>query len=273
MDSGFRFGIIERVTVAAFIAGIFGVVASVTLPAPYQEALAKTGLGPYLFWISVACIAFTVVFFIGDLALYFLKRRRIKLGMAMVMVGTTMVVFGGLVGLIGAFKIDAVETTTPPSEDHPPTMLQFFERNQAKFPSASKQTVDTTLTFSDGRQLTVKSDLYRDILARTMFMAFYIPRSQLTFDAIIALSDGYKDIMRDMMSGLIINGKIPGSSVVTQDELTFTGRIFIFHEDDISLQERAQADTVFKAKKLGVQFRGIEELMAQWGTEQQAKKH
>jgi hypothetical protein len=104
MDSGFRFGIIERVTVAAFVAGVFGVVASMTLPAPYQEALAKSGLGPYLFWISVGVIALTVVFFIGDLILYFLKKRTVKLGLGMVILGTAMVVIGGMVGLVGAFQ-------------------------------------------------------------------------------------------------------------------------------------------------------------------------
>jgi hypothetical protein len=152
-------------------------------------------------------------------------------------------------------------------------MFEYFQQAQAAFPAASKQEADTTLGFADGGQLLIKSALFRDSLARTMFMAFYIPHSPRTFDIIMALSDNYKDIMHDMTSQLIINGKFPGSSVVTQDELTFTGRIFIYYEDDLSLQERAAADSIYKAKKLGIQFRGVEEMMAKWSADQQSKKH
>jgi hypothetical protein len=97
-----------------------------------------------------------------------------------------------------------------------------------------------------------------------MFMAFYIPHLPASFDAIIALAEDHKKILQDMTSHMNISGSHgPGSATVTQDELVFTGRIFIFHEDALTLQQRAEADTVYRSKNLGIQFRGTDELMRQ----------
>jgi hypothetical protein len=112
------------------------------------------------------------------------------------------------------------------------------------------------------------------MMARTMFMALYIPHSPVSFDAIIALAKDHKKILQDLKSNVNISGGHgPGSATVTQDELVFTGRIFIFHEDALTLQQRAEADTVYRSRGLGIQFRGIDELMRQWIAEQQSKKH
>jgi hypothetical protein len=88
MESNLRFGIIERLTVAAFAAGVFGVVASVSLPGSYQEYLAHSGWGPYLFWISIAAILASVLFFICDLILHIAARRGIHVGIALASIGT-----------------------------------------------------------------------------------------------------------------------------------------------------------------------------------------
>ena len=101
MDSNFRFRIIERLTVVAFVAGVFGVVASLSLPGPYQEYLAHSGWGPYLFWVSVAVILSSALFFICDLVLYIAVKRGVKVGMALVFIGFALMAVGAIVGTVG----------------------------------------------------------------------------------------------------------------------------------------------------------------------------
>lgn len=121
MESNFRFGIIERLTVAAFVAGVFGVVASVSLPAPYQEYLAHSGWGPVLFGVSFAVILSSALFFICDLALYIATKRGVKLGTALVFIGFGLIILGAIVGLKGAWMMDAAkEAELQPKLEHPP---------------------------------------------------------------------------------------------------------------------------------------------------------
>lgn len=120
MDPNFRFGIWERLAAIALLAGVAGVMASMTLPSSYQEHLAQTGLGIYLFWISVAIIGLSVLFFVCDLALHIALKKGVKLGMALLSIGTVLIVVGFVVGLIGAFKFDESEEKSRAAESRFP---------------------------------------------------------------------------------------------------------------------------------------------------------
>jgi len=66
MESPLKWGIVERVTVAAFIAGVAGVVASVTLPQSLQEFLSRTWWGDICFGAALPsfCCLFYFLFVI-----------------------------------------------------------------------------------------------------------------------------------------------------------------------------------------------------------------
>jgi hypothetical protein len=119
MESNFRFGIIERLTVAAFVAGVAGVAASLSLPAPYQEFLASTGIGPILFLVSVAIIVASILFFLCDLILHICKKMGVREKMALVAIGTVLIVIGSIIGLIGAFRTDVQESPSLPRATEP----------------------------------------------------------------------------------------------------------------------------------------------------------
>jgi len=102
-----KFGIWERLGVIALIVGVAGVVASLTLPPAVQDQLAHSGLGPILFWGSLAIIFLAVLFFVCDFALFVLTRMGIAIGMALAIIGTTLIIVGAVVGLVGAFRTDS----------------------------------------------------------------------------------------------------------------------------------------------------------------------
>jgi hypothetical protein len=144
-------------------------------------------------------------------------------------------------------------------------MFEYYRYNLADAPFTSRQTATTTMQFADGQSIQIDSTLYRDAASRTKFMAFYIPHSALTYNVCVGLADDFKKVMDDMSSNVVIRSKFgSSSSIVEQNELVFSGRIFIFHEAELSLQQRASLDSLYKSKGLGVQFRGNEEMMNHW---------
>jgi hypothetical protein len=70
----FKWGIIERITAIAFIAGVAGVVASLTAPTWLQEYLSHTWWGGYLFVGSIIILVLSLAAFVFDLARYFIRR-------------------------------------------------------------------------------------------------------------------------------------------------------------------------------------------------------
>src|ERR1700733_12227447 len=125
MESDFRFGIWERLSVAGFIVGVAGLVASGTLPPDLQEALVQSGLGHALFWGSAVIILAAILFFICDLAFYILSKKGVKVGIALASIGTVLIILGALVGLIGAFKIDSPSTARRAASTAPDVTLRF----------------------------------------------------------------------------------------------------------------------------------------------------
>ena len=111
----FKFGIWERLATTAFIAGVAGLVAGMTLPPAAQEFLTKTGFGHALFYVSMAVIVCAVLFFVVDFTLYVAKKKGLKLGAILTILGTSLIALGVIVGLIGAFIIDhPIKLTSAP---------------------------------------------------------------------------------------------------------------------------------------------------------------
>jgi hypothetical protein len=103
MESGFRWGIMERLAVVGFLAGIAGVVSSMTAPPWLQEFLSSSGLGPPLFWGSLSIIVLAFIFFACDLGLHLARRKGTKkLLAALLIAGGITATISGLVILFDA---------------------------------------------------------------------------------------------------------------------------------------------------------------------------
>jgi hypothetical protein len=132
MDTNFRFGIIERLAVAAFLAGVAGIVATLSLPPAIQEALVQSRWGPYLFWTSLVVVSLTTVFFICDLALYVAVKLGASVEIALVYIGFGLMAAGAVVGTIGAVRMDSSKQTgvakRPPEKTaNPPSYVGKLE--------------------------------------------------------------------------------------------------------------------------------------------------
>jgi len=106
MESGFRFGIGERISAVGIVIGLFGLVAGVSYPLAFPDA-------------DPAIIGASILFFVSDLALYLLRRVGIPLGTALAIIGTAFIVIGAIVGLIGALKTDHPSAAQNKESEHP----------------------------------------------------------------------------------------------------------------------------------------------------------
>jgi hypothetical protein len=49
--------------------------------------------------------------------------------------------------------------------------------------------------------------------------------------------------------------------MTNQDDLVFTGRIYIYHEGELSIEQRADLIRLYRSKQLDVQFRGTDYML------------
>jgi hypothetical protein len=121
MEKDFRFGLWERLAVAAFLAGIAGIAVSIAYPLAYPESAISIETWRMVFWGSTTVLGSVVLFFICDLGLQIALWKGARLGTILASIGTIFIVVGAIVGLIGAFKIDhsreEKDTTASPLDD------------------------------------------------------------------------------------------------------------------------------------------------------------
>lgn len=98
-----------------------------------------------------------------------------------------------------------------------------------------------------------------DFSERTDFIALYIPSSNHGFECALALADAVRPMLSSLPQRL---GMVGGDSggITKLEDLTFTGRVFIYHEWPLSNKEKADIVEAYSAKGLDVQFRGIDYL-------------
>jgi hypothetical protein len=158
------------------------------------------------------------------------------------------------------------QPTTAVQDNKPPTLLELFTRD---FPNTMKVADDSVvIQWKDtGGMLHIKRQLYLDFPARAKFVGFYIPTSGRPFDdtaaavACIRLAedDAVQKALIDIPKKTIITG---GSTeqMTNAEDLTFSGRVFLYHDDFLSIPQKAAILQAFAAKKYDVTFMGTDHL-------------
>jgi len=112
----------------------------------------------------------------------------------------------------------------------------------------------------DGVNVTLIAQAYFDFNAKSVFIGFFIPSSvRNTYQVCSYLSTlDHAGSIKHM--GVKTSGGSPGQ-MTDQDDLVFTGRIYIYHEEDLSIEQRAMIIKLYRARNLDVQFRGSDYLV------------
>lgn len=157
----------------------------------------------------------------------------------------------------------AENKTTVPSvpprrhtEEKPPTLTTLFKSDF----SVLKLTRDNTITCPNGTVRAIKQQVYLDFDAKVDYVGFLIlgsgnpTDSEDTFQIGKLLSDHVQDTLnlaKDHIATDLSFGRGTAST-----ELAFSGRVFIYHEDFLSVEQRAELTNIYRSKNCSVEFRG-----------------
>jgi hypothetical protein len=121
---------------------------------------------------------------------------------------------------------------------------------------------------SGGQTKTVPVRLFMNFDDKSEFIAFFIPQqwnADAAFKLCSHLVGSYKTVIDQLEQRVKIGNLIPGETSQTWSaELTFTGRVFIYYEDLLSLTQLAALEQLYKQRGLSPQFRGHDYLTLHW---------
>jgi hypothetical protein len=144
------------------------------------------------------------------------------------------------------------------STQAPPTLRDLFNKD---FPNAMKAADEAIgIEWKDGGVMHIKRQLYLDFPAKTKFVGFYVPSSDplsptKSLEACMRLAEAVQQALEDIPKKVAISGGYRGEMTGIQD-LTFSGRVVIYHEAFLSIPQKAAIINTYAAKHFDVQFRG-----------------
>jgi uncharacterized membrane protein len=151
MEATFRFGIGERLAVVGIIFGVGSLAVGLMFPLAYPDALGPV-TARHVVWFGTAVIATSLLFVVCEVARYFLMKSGIKLGLSLALIGTFLIVVGGVLGMIGAFKMDAPDSKDDHSEVEGPRLRRpTLEATRNSRIDATGAVIPGDLPFQFGR--------------------------------------------------------------------------------------------------------------------------
>jgi hypothetical protein len=118
-----------------------------------------------------------------------------------------------------------------------------------------------TITGGRGTEETITEVIFKlfyDWEANSDFAAIYVSRTANSGPLISYLSNLVVE-NRDELHSLVSTGvTLPGDRAMSTITSKFTGRVYLYHENAMSLSELADAERCFKSRGLDVHFRGPE---------------
>lgn len=215
------------------------------------------------FWFARICFLLASADFAG-LAVYWLwNSERGSLAMRLILGG----VIGALIlpSTIGA--LHWLDGRQYPNGESPtlPTPLSFKQVFDTDFSALwSFPSTYEFISQKHGTELRTYIRLLADFDGKSAFVAFFIPHNanQLSVYTTALLLSGSQGIIEQYVKNQYKVGlESSGTSRTWVSQLTFSGRIFLYHEDDLSKDQEAALYDAFKSHNLSVEFRGQQYFM------------
>src|ERR1041385_1316502 len=144
----------------------------------------------------------------------------------------------------------ATKDTNVVKDEKPPSLVDLFKND---FPNAMKAFDENRVgvQFQNGEVVHIATQVYLDFPAKTQFVGFYIPASGRTVAASLRLVNGVQDAMDWLRKNQTVRAGYRGEST-TLNELVFSGRVFLYHEDFLSITDKANIIKAYKQKHYDV---------------------
>lgn len=146
------------------------------------------------------------------------------------------------------------------------TLRTLFE--ETDFADFFRARGEATIENDDGTKTAIEVQVYRDFSSKAMFLGLFIPHCDTTHQAdptdapcakktnaiCKSFADHYSEAFK--LTGNASRGGFIGEPMTSAKDLTFTGRIYIYHEDELEPEQIVALRALYLAKNVEVQFRG-----------------
>jgi hypothetical protein len=107
-----------------------------------------------------------------------------------------------------------------------------------------------------GKVVNFDAQLYEDFPARSKFLAVYFPHTSPdeTYKDAALFAEFYQGFLKNLPES---SSAFVGEEMMLSKDLKFSDRVFIYHEDFLTLEQRASLETLYRSKGLSAQFRGF----------------
>jgi hypothetical protein len=166
--------------------------------------------------------------------------------------------------------------TRAPAE-RPKSLHDLYKSDFSNF---MKSSTDETATVGnpDGTlayRISFGASIYSDYAGNSKFYSFYIPKApdNQSFNFCTHLAKQYPEIMKRLSDSVLTSVKErPSDPSISSKDLTFSGRIYLYQEDEMALRQKAELEDLFKANGASIIFRGLDYLQTRWVEDAASKK-
>lgn len=148
------------------------------------------------------------------------------------------------------------------------TVRQLFE-NLVDAPRSALAHIagEVKIDLDDGASVVCQHVIIADFAAGSRHLAIYTPKSRYTFEVCRDLIRGARQIIE---SPTTLAVRVSGDGVTQESHnLTFTGRVYIFHETDLTREQVGQLEAFARETSLSVILRGEDSLLAELALQKQ----
>jgi len=164
----------------------------------------------------------------------------------------------------------ATALTSPMSETARETQQSILpkpleELFKTDFPGLGKKIRDLTLTFDGNDSIHCVMYVYQEFASGTEFIALYVPPCGLTSNVCDYFAHNYRKHYDELKRTIQMNVLGPGDFTHDRSaDLAFSGRLYLYHADKLSLGELAEISNLLQSKGLNVKFRGAKYVADEW---------
>lgn len=112
-----------------------------------------------------------------------------------------------------------------------------------------------TITTNDNKLADIEGYLHMDFIARSRFMSFYVPKSDAAFETCAVIIQIHQELLTGLEKDFVFEDQPLSEMSDRSTNLKFSGRIYIYHETDFSLQQQSALDEYASKKGLSIRLR------------------
>lgn len=148
---------------------------------------------------------------------------------------------------------------TPAKKTSPPTLRKLFESDFGNTLRAT-ETINVTTEVPPAFSMAFTGRQYFNFKERSKFLGIFVPASPNTYRLCELFLDNYK-VAFNIGAGAKIFVGMAGEDSKTPADLIFTKQIYIYHESELTIEQKANLIKLYRSKDLVVVFRGFDYLM------------